>query len=104
MEPGERPPGQRTAEAVQPGRLDQERGDRPVGALRLESQLGVDVVARERPGETLGALDTTHQQLAARGRPPEEGRPVVTVNLPARALRDAAAVWPDAGDARPPVR
>ena len=41
MEPGQRPPGQRAAEAGQPRGLDQQRRERPVRALCFEPQLGV---------------------------------------------------------------
>src|SRR5439155_1697695 len=74
-----------------------------VRALCFEPQLSVDVIAGERPGEALVRLDTTHEQLTARNRSPKEGRSVVTANLPARALRNAAPVGLDTGDARPPV-
>ena len=103
VEPGQCAPGQRPAEPVQPRRLDRKGCERPVRAVLLEFQLGVDVVADQGPGEALGALDAAHEQLAAGGCPTEERRAVVTLNVPAGALRDAAAVRLDAGDPRPPV-
>ena len=61
----------------------------------------VDAVGRA--SEALEYVDPTHEQHAARRRPAKERRPIRSVQLPARTLREAASVRPHCSDTRPPV-
>ena len=104
MKPGQRAPGQCAAEPEEPRRVELEPRERAVVAARFELQLGVDVVAGQRPGEPLAARRSprTSSMPLEVARRRSVGRSAV-VQLPARALGEPAAVRLHAGDARPPV-
>src|SRR5207302_7230055 len=101
--PRQRAPRQGAAEPVQPRRLDLENGHRS-SIARFESELGIEVVAGERPGKSFGSAHGAHEQDAARGGAPEKRRAIGSSDLPARAFGDAAAIRTHTGDAGPPVR
>src|SRR6266480_7756554 len=103
MEPGERTPRQGTADAESPRSVELELGDGTVVAARVESQLRVEVVACERPGEQLRGSDGAHEEHPARRRASQQSRPVRRDDLPARALGEPAPVRLHRSDARPPV-
>jgi hypothetical protein len=62
------------------------------------------MIARQRPREAFRTPDAADEQLAARGRPPEEGWAVATADVPTRALNEATAPGLDPDNPRPPIR
>ena len=103
MEPSQRAPGERTAEAVQPRRLEFQGRNRAIVSPRFEPELRIDVVARERPREQLRSSHAGDEKHPARSRAPKERRPVRSVDLPACSLGETAPSGTNTGQARPPV-
>src|SRR5436190_8007573 len=90
MEPRERAPRQRAADAERPRSVELELGDGTVVAASVEKQLRVVVAACERPGEQLRGSDGAHEENPALRRASKQRLAVRCDNLPARVLVEHA--------------
>ena len=103
VQPTEGVPGQRPAEAEQPGTGDGERRASPIAGGRVEPNLDVDAAGRQVPSDERRFLDAADEQHSL-GPGAAEQRWVVGVpKQPPRPGHKTPAVGLDRGEARPPI-